>query len=376
LHSIIIPGYYNFHVNYIIFANITKALKIVVLYEELAWYFVNCLNVLANDHNSSITVFCKKTNPNAPFQFKFVHPNITINDRSTFSETALLNEVKKIGPDTIFLGGWIYKPYLEVIKKSGIKNCILGIDNQWNGSLKQMLGSIYFKLTLKPYIQSVYVPGSSQFTFAKKLGFTQDKISKGAYCCDVDLFHKAYEENKLAKQTSFPKRFLFVGRYAKEKGIELLWEAFTELQQEAPNDWELWCLGAGDILPAQHLKIKHFGFKQPNELDDIIKNTGVFVLPSLFEPWGVVVHEYAAAGFPLLCTDKVGAIDTFLQDKKNGFIIEAGDKNALKINLKKFIAMSQEELNLMSENSAKISSLITPQIWAGNFIKLYKNGTY
>jgi glycosyltransferase involved in cell wall biosynthesis len=349
-------------------------LKIVVLYEELAWYFVNCLNVLAHDHNCSITVFCKKTNPNAPFLFKYVHSDIIIKDRSGFSETDLLQEVQNITPNVIFLGGWIYKPYLNVIKKSGIKNCILGIDNQWNGSFKQILGSIYFKLNLKSYINTVFVPGISQFTFAKKLGFAEDKISTGAYCCDYEFFRNAYEENKESKQVSFPKRFLFVGRYVKEKGITQLWDAFTELQKETPTDWELWCLGAGEILPVQHPKIKHFGFKQPGELGDIIKNTGVFVLPSLFEPWGVVVHEYATGGFPLLCSDKVGAIDTFLQDKKNGFIIASADKDAIKINLKKFIAMSQEELNLMSENSARTASLITPQLWAINFIKLYKNG--
>ncbi len=349
-------------------------MKILVLYEELAWYFVNCLNVLAKDHGFSITVFCKEINPNAPFEFNGLHSNITIKDRSNFTTGELLLETKKFAPDVIFLGGWIYKPYLAVIKKSGVKNCILGIDNQWKGSLKQILGCVYFRLTLKPYLKSVFVPGSLQFTFAKKLGFSEKHISKGLYCCDYHLFNNLFEQTKAQKQRSFPKRFLFAGRYVKEKGIQELWDTFIEIQKESPSDWELWCIGTGNIAPVQHPKIKHFGFKQPEELKSIIEQTGVFVLPSVFEPWGVVVHEYAAAGFPMICSNKVGAIDSFLEDGKNGFIIEAGNKEALKINLRKIIDMSPEELILMSNYSSKISATLTPEIWAGNFIKLYQNG--
>jgi glycosyltransferase involved in cell wall biosynthesis len=348
-------------------------LKIIVLYEELAWYFVNCLNVLAENHACSITVFCKKTNPNAPFEFKYIHPRITIKNRGEFSTQQLLIETEQIKPNAIFLGGWIYKPYLAVIKAGLTTNCILGIDNQWTGSLKQLLGSLYFRITLKSFINNVFVPGKLQFMFAQKLGFSEKHIAIGAYCCDYSLFHKNYIENKQFKQNSFPKRFLFVGRYVKEKGITQLWEAFAEIQKETPNDWDLWCLGTGEIPAIKHPKIKHFGFKQPNELTNIIKNSGVFVLPSIFEPWGVVVHEYAAAGFPLLCSDKVGAIDTFLKEGINGFIFQAGNKEALKINLKKFIEMSQEELNLMSKYSAEISAVITPEIWADSFMKLYQN---
>lgn len=335
---------------------------------------MNCLNVLAKNHACSITVFCKKTNPNAPFEFKYVHPQISIKDRAEYTKEELLTVTSSLKPDIIFLGGWIYKPYLSVIKSGISKTCILGLDNQWLGNIKQLLGSLFFRMALKPYINKVFVPGNLQFMFAKKLGYPDKNISLGAYSCDYEMFHNYFEENKLLKQNLFPKRFLFVGRYVKEKGISDLWEAFKEIQEETPNDWELWCLGTGEILPMQHQKIKHFGFKQPNDLFEIIRNTGVFVLPSVFEPWGVVVHEYAAAGFPMICSDKVGAIDAFLKEGENGFVFPAGNKEALKINLRKFIDMSQEELNLMSEYSAKISSVITPEIWADTFIKFYKNG--
>jgi glycosyltransferase involved in cell wall biosynthesis len=349
-------------------------LKIIVLYEELAWYFVNCLNVLAKNHDCAITVFCKKTNPNAPFQFNYIHPKIKFINRDEYSAIQLIEKTKLICPDAIFICGWTHKPYISLLKKAGIKNCVLGLDNLWSGSLKQIFGSVYFRISLKKYIKKAFVPGSLQYHFAKKLGFKDSFILKGAYCCDYSLFHKFYTQNQSLKKNSFPKRFLFVGRYETVKGIEILWSAFTELLEETKTDWELWCLGKGNVAPFQHPKIKHFGFMQQDELNTIIKNTGVFVLPSVFEPWGVVVHEYTTAGFPLICSDKVGANDTFLKEAVNGFSFKANDKKDLKNKLLKIIEMSDEGLNLMSENSAKISSSITPEIWASNFFNLLQNG--
>lgn len=348
-------------------------MKIIVLYEELAWYFVNCLNALAENHGVTITVFSKKVNAIAPFEFKNIHKNIVIHDREDFTGDKLIKESRRINPDAIFLCGWIYKPYLTLIKALKVKNCVLGLDNQWSGSLRQLLGSIYFRTFLKKQIKYAFVPGNLQYNFARKLGFTKEHIAKSLYCCDYSLFQKFYTQNQFLKKTSFPKRFLYVGRYETEKGIETLWSAFTELLEETNTDWELWCLGKGSIKPMQHPKIKHFGFVQQDELNDVIKNTGVFVLPSIFEPWGVVVHEYTTAGFPIICSNKVGANETFLKEAVNGFSFEANDKNDLKNKLLKIIEISDEELNLMSENSSKISSVITPDIWAANFINLLQN---
>ncbi len=349
-------------------------MKILVLYEELAWYFVNCLNVLAKNHHAHILVICKQVNPNAPFQFEYIHPNIVIKDRNSLTEEELYNSTKKFSPSLVFTGGWMHPPYLKLLKKLRIKNSVIGFDNSWTGSFKQLLGSVYFRLFIKSRFNFAFVPGADQSRFAQKLGFDTSHILTGAYSCDFNLFHSFYTNNRSLKKQHFPKRFLFVGRYEAEKGIELLWENFIELQNEDPNEWELWCLGKGNIIPVEHKNIKHFGFVQAGGMQEIIKNTGVFfVLPSLFEPWGVVVHEYTSAGFPLLCSDKVGAAKTFLEDGVNGFIYNGGNKEQLKNHLKKFMNMPTEKLNLMAEKSALKAHQITPDKWADT---LMKAGTY
>ena len=47
---------------------------------------------------------------------------------------------------------------------------------------------------------------------------------------------------------------------------------------------------------------------QPEDLLAFMSTGKAFVLPSTFEPWGVAVHEFAAAGYPLILSDAVGAL--------------------------------------------------------------------
>ena len=143
------------------------------------------------------------------------------------------------------------------------------------------------------------------------------------------------------------------------------------MQTEEPNEWELWCLGAGNLEPAEHPKIKHFGFVQPKDLEPILEQCGVFVLPSRFEPWGVVAHEYAAAGFPLLLSDEVGAKEAFLEEGKNGFVFNSSNPKELKNVLKKVINLSSKELILMSEKSHHLAQYNSPEIWTNTKQNIY-----
>jgi glycosyltransferase involved in cell wall biosynthesis len=337
-------------------------MRILVLYEELALYLIKGFNVLCEKKNAEVLIICKKINPVAPFKFDKVHKNITIKERETFPEEGLLELAKAFRADAVFIGGWVHKPYIRIIRSLKLRT-VMAFDNQWTGSLRQRLGCLYFRLTLKKIISHVFVAGQKQAEFAQRLGYKSTEITKGLYCCDFDWF-SSFSHLKIQPDSVIPKRFLFVGRYAPEKGISELWNAFIELQKESASEWELWCLGKGSIEPVSHPKIKHFGFLQPDEMSEIISNTGVFVLPSSFEPWGVVVHEYASAGFPLLCSDKVGANDSFLMENVNGFTFKAGNSEQLKQKLNKFTQMPNAELIAMSQKSFELAKQLTPEIWA------------
>lgn len=349
-------------------------MNVLVLYEELATYFLNCLTELVQQKNVKIFVVMKRINSVAPFEFKNLHSNIIIVERESLSIDMLQAKIKEFNPDCTYLAGWLFKPYLKIVKKLDLKHVIIGFDNQYKGSMRQLVGAVYFRLFIKPYIHGAFVPGKKQKRFANVLGFNNQVIAEGLYCCDTNLYNAYYQTSIKTKIAQFPKRFLFVGRYVNEKGITELWNAFIELQTEQENEWELWCLGKGNIAPIQHPKIKHFGFKQPQELNEIIANTSVFVLPSHFEPWGVVIQEYAAAGFPIITTKAVGASELFLSTTENGFLLQSASKSEVKRELKKVMNLSNEQLNEMSLKSHSLAQKITPISWCNEFLNLVNYG--
>ena len=88
-----------------------------------------------------------------------------------------------------------------------------------------------------------------------------------------------------------------------------------QLNNEVSNNWELWCVG----VLGHYIKIELFiqrlnilDFFNPSEIEHLIKNTSVFILPSHFEPWGVAVHEFSSAGFPLILRQSIFNKNLFL----------------------------------------------------------------
>jgi glycosyltransferase involved in cell wall biosynthesis len=210
--------------------------------------------------------------------------------------------------------------------------------------------------------------------YAKKLGFRNDVIHTGMYAANFDLFNASYQKLKMEKEKLFPKCFVFVGRYIEIKGLREAWKAFIELQQEMPNEWEFWCIGKGPLdneFPV-HDKIKNIGFVQPKELEQYLAQTGVFILPTYDEHWGVVVHEFAIAGFPLLLSTRAPAGTAFLREGENGFYHEPKSIASIKNAMKKIIALPQTELIAMGRLSHELSQSMTPDTWAATVWKFLK----
>ena len=336
-------------------------MRVLFLYTELADYFLKCCEELSK--TADVHIIRWPLNKEAPFQFEF-EGKIKVYDKNNYNFSALESLIKEIQPSVIVCSGWVDKDYLKLVKPYYKKiPTVLTCDTHWHGSLKQYIALALSRLFLLNRFSDVWVPGKPQETYVKKLGFKAKNIYKGFYSCDTQKFNQVYLEQHSTKKRDFPKRFIYVGRYYQFKGLPELWQAFSELCSEQTHNWELWCLGTGAIQPFKHPKIKHFGFVQPKDLTPILKNCGVFVLPSRFEPWGVVVHEMAAAGFPLLLSNAVGAKEAFLEENVNGFTFPENDIEALKIELKKIINLKAEDVIKMAEISHIKAQSISPQTW-------------
>lgn len=344
-------------------------MKVVFLYTELAGYFLRCCETLAK--RAEVHVIRWPVNQEAPFEFK-ENTAIKLYSKSDYTSYELKALVQSIQPDVLVCSGWIDKDYLRICRPYFKKiPTVLTCDTHWKGTLKQYLAVLLSRITLMRIFSHAWVPGEIQYRYVRKLGFKPQKIQKGFYCCDLAHFNDIFKKRKTLGFTGTVNRFLYIGRYYDFKGLPELWTAFMELQEEEPNDWELWCLGTGKLKGPEHKKIRHFGFIQPEELEPILLQTSVFILPSRYEPWAVVVHEMAAAGFPLILSKAVGAAEKFLVEEKNGFLFEPENKNGIKQQLKKIIHLSKNQLTQMAEHSHHLAQEINPEQWSQCIMNVY-----
>lgn len=347
--------------------------KVVFLYTELAGYFLSCLEALS-DTGVEIHVFHLPVNREAPFRISGIR-GVHLVQRKNLNRESLHEKVNAIAPDLMLCSGWVDKDYLSVCLAWRRRiPVVLLMDNQWRGSLKQMLAATFGKILFHGYFTHVWVPGEPQKQFAVRLGFKGEYLHTGFYCADNRLFSAWQSEFEAEKKTEMPHRLLYVGRYVKHKGIFDLWQAFEQLAPQFP-DWELWCAGTGDCWEqrARHPRIKHFGFVQPADLGPLIRQTSVFVLPSHFEPWGVVLHEMSAAGMPLVCSGAVGAASAFVSQGKNGLLFAAGNCKQLENALKQVMSCSNEQLNDMGAHSMQLAAHINQQTWTATVHKLMQS---
>lgn len=346
--------------------------NIVFLYSELAAYFIACVDELAKFPNVEIHVVRWPVNNEAPFHFGEPLPNVHFYDRNNFTLKTLTELMRSIQPDLVYCSGWMDKDYLKLCRMYR-KNIpvVGGLDTQWTGQFKQRLRSAISFATVKRYFSHLWVAGNPQRTYAKKLGFSDKQIIDGVYSADLPLFNKVYENINPFKKDEFPHRFIYVGRYLEFKGIYDLWRAFIATFDVQQHDWELWCIGTGALWDKriEHPSIKHFGFVQPGDMKEYMQQTGVFVLPSHFEPWAVVVHEFAAAGFPLICSDKVGAASQFLT-AENGLTFKAGDVFDLRQKMLTCINSSPQQLYAMGQASNRLAQQLSPAIWSQRLLNL------
>jgi glycosyltransferase involved in cell wall biosynthesis len=213
----------------------------------------------------------------------------------------------------------------------------------------------------------MWVAGERQRRVAINFGYTSATCWGGLYACDWQAFaHNAHKDLSQRKRA-----FLYAGRYAAEKGIQTLALAYHEYLQIADNPWKLICVGTGSYTPEKwyNESIEHRGFVQPEDLPALMSDCAAFILPSTYEPWGLVVQEAAASGLPLICTDSCGARVHLLQDNYNGFVVDAGAVDQLVAAMLRMSAVSDEEWKVMSRRSFELSQMFTPERWADTLVK-------
>jgi len=129
------------------------------------------------------------------------------------------------------------------------------------------------------------------------------------------------------------KVILFLGRLHRLKGLEVLIRALALLLREA-EEALLLVVGPDDgyLSPILHLarqlgvegRMRYLGPLYGEEKIQAFVDADLFVLPSHYEIFGVVVFEALMCGTPVLVSDSCGTA-FLIRDKKLGFVAKSGN---------------------------------------------------
>lgn len=189
------------------------------------------------------------------------------------------------------------------------------------------------------------VAGAPQRRYLQQLGVPLHKIADGVDVVDNAHFRQGAERARanapeLRGTLGLPQRyFLTCARLVAKKGIGLLVQAFDHYRKsEVQETWSLVIIGDGPLRHdiesqvarlqlQQHVKL--VGFRQYNQLPDYYGLASAFVLPSLVDPWGLVVNEAMASGLPVVVSRACGCNEDLVQNNVNGITVEPGNVDAL-----------------------------------------------
>lgn len=339
-------------------------------------YNIAVINKLAEKGNQIYILEKKSLKYKTPLNTKKYGKKIFFYSRESFKFNDLKKLIKKIDPKIVLVCGWVDFLYLSLIvfikiKKIKIKTVLI-LDSPWKNSFKQKLLS-FFSLSgfFRIFFDKIWIPGAMQFEYARKLGFKTKDIIFDLNAGDTTFFKNLYNKFNILKRKKYPKNFLFIGRKEKIKGLENLLIAWKEFSKEN-LDWKLKIIGSGSLkLNTAGLKNIEFNeFKSHHDLENEIRAAGCFVLPSIHEPWGIIVHEMSAAGLPLLLSEKCGARYTFLINNINGYVFNPKNPISLKNSMIKIAKTNKKDLIKMSKYSNYLSKRISPDTSANNLLSI------
>ena len=172
---------------------------------------------------------------------------------------------------------------------------------------------------------------------------------------------------------AYPKRFLFVGRMHEVKGIREIVDVWEKIEDK--KGWKLTMIGNGP-LEEEMKKVKDidlYPFMQQEDICKIMQESGCSLIPSHSEPWGLVIHEAAAAGMPIIVSKDCGATNKFVIDGYNGFCIKGGNAASLESAMRNVINNDKETLIKMSKRSRQLAQGLLPEHVAYALISVINN---
>ena len=348
------------------------SLKVIFCWSNISGYMAACWRTLHKSPEVEVSVIAWKAMTETSFTNQLMEgiPCHLLNLEEREDPHLIQQLVLEESPDIIILAGWLHSPYCKLtsIPQLQKKRFIMGMDTPWQGTWKQRMAPYVLRSYLQRMDRTI-VTGERSWQYARNLGIPSSKIMQGLYGIDFKKWYPLFAQRSIS---TWPRKFLFVGRYVHAKAIDILVRAYKSYRNKVEDPWELICCGQGIL--SSHIQgqsgIIDLGFLQPSEMEHVWQSAGAFLLPSRFDPWPLAVLEAAASGLPIICTDVCGSAVEVVRNWYNGLTIPKEDSQALAHAMCK-LHERHSELVHWGRRSQQLAAPYTAEVWTNRWIGLF-----
>jgi len=268
-------------------------------------------------------------------------------------------------PDVVVVGGWSTPAFNTLVRSARSRGArvILLMDNPWKGSLRQRVGTIWFRLTKQHLYDALWVPGQAGANFGARLGFPLGRIERGLYGVDPRIFHGS---TPLAQRE---RDFLFIGQLIPRKGLLVLAEALRSLPSIRSLHVDAFGTGPLQATLSRESRLRLQGFLPSHQIAAELARSRFLVLPSLEDHWPLVVLEAAACGCGVVTTDGVDSRHE-LVSIENGWVYPKESALDLAGCLIEAAAASTARLAIIEAASRRLAAPYSPSAWAHKLCRL------
>lgn len=309
--------------------------RLVFCHTQISGYVASCWRALAARGECELLILAEQSDTRSHGFGRELLADLNcrmLSPEELANEALVRSIVLEHRPDVVYVAGWGTPAYrsLALCRDLASARFIMGMDTQIKRNWRQPLA----RLRIGRYVDRmdrVVVIGERAWLFAAiRLKVPERKIRRYLYGFDYDSY-ASHHEMRQAQAGGWPKRFLYVGRYSPEKGVDVLVEGYRRYRELRSDAWELSCCGKGPTgeLINKTAGAKDLGFLQPGQQDPIYTTHGVFIMPSRSEAWGVAIAEADASGMPVICSEACGGIAELVRPYYNALTFPTGDTEGL-----------------------------------------------
>lgn len=322
--------------------------KVLLVYVEPTPYILDFIEQVADVWSGGVDVVFLGENLSQPWNLGPGNRSWEVLPTSYLAAAKRLSHLVRNGRyAVVHLAGWGSPLLLMAMILSRALGLPVSIESDTPLSARQSWARRMLKRVLYPVmlgIPSIFLPGGTrQKRYLQHYGVPDSRIVVAHMTVDVAEIAAQVEaistdvRRELRHAIGAPGDqcvFLFVGRLEPAKGVAVLLEAYAQLAA-GRDGVRLLVVGDGTLseqaraMESSGVGAKWMGRLEGSALLEAYAVADVLVLPSVFEPWGLVVNEAMAAGLPVIASSCVGCVDDLVIDGQTGIVVEADNVPAL-----------------------------------------------